>query len=89
MNYKLINEALQDIDILRSGRKFTKVSAASQENGEHEGSYTDTVEVYALGEDDVYIKVVLRSDSYGENTALISIQLVKPVVKQITDFETI
>lgn len=89
MNYKLINEALQDIGALRSGRRFTKVSAASQENGEHQGSYTDTVEVYALGEDDLHIKVVLRSDSYGENDDVISIQLVKPVVKQITDFETI
>lgn len=89
MSYKLINEALADISKLRYGNRFVKVSSKSDQNGEHEGSYGEIVEIYALGEDDLHIKIVTRSDSYGENDSTHSVQIVKPIVKQVTDFENV
>ncbi len=88
MSYNLINEALADINSLRTGRKFQKVSNSSTKNGEYEGSYEDIVEIYSLGAEDLYIKLTLRTDSYGDNETVHSVQIVKPVVKQVTDFET-
>lgn len=87
--YKVINEALADIYALRAGRKFTKVTTASDKNGEYEGSYTEYTEVYDLGVDNLHIKLVLRTDSYGDNETVVSVQIVKPIVKQITDFEVV
>lgn len=85
MSYQLINEALKDISSLRySHKKFNRVTKEIRED-----EYNETTEVYSLGEDDLYIKIVLRSDSYGDNESVNSIQIVKPVVKQVTDFETV
>lgn len=90
MNYKLINEALSDISSLRyNHKKFPKVSEKSENIGEYEGSYSETVEIYSLGEDDLHLKLTLRTDSYGDNESIHSVQVVKPIVKQVTDFEAI
>lgn len=93
MNYKLINEALKDIEALRyNNKKFKKVSNSIVDNlrgDDRQGEYNEIIEIYELGEDDLHIKLVLRSDSYGDNESVHSIQIVKPVVKQVTDFETI
>lgn len=85
MSYQLINEALKDIPALRySHNKFKRVTKEIRED-----EYNETTEVYSLGEDDLHIKIVLRSDSYGDNESVSSVQIVKPVVKQVTDFETV
>ena len=89
MSYKKINEALSDINQLRSGRQFTKVSENEHTEGEYEGGYTEIAEIYALGEDNLHIKLILRTDSYGDNQSVHSVQIVKPIVKQVTDFETV
>ena len=93
MNYKLINEALKDISELRwKHPKFKKVSDSKIDNlrgGESEGEYDELIEVYSLGEDDLHLKLVLRTDSYGDNEYVHSIQIVKPIVKQATDFESV
>lgn len=56
---------------------------------EYQGEYNEYIEVYSLGVDNLHIKLVLRTDSYGDNEAIASAQIVTPVVKQITDFEPI
>ena len=93
MNYKLINEALNDIPTLRwKHPKFKKVSDNKIDNfrvEERQGEYDELIEIYSLGEDDLHIKLVLRTDSYGDNEFVNSIQIVKPIVKQVTDFEPI
>lgn len=93
MNYKLINEALADIATLRwKHPKFKKVSESTIDNlrgDERQGEYNEIIEIYSLGEDDLHIKLVLRTDSYGDGETVSSIQVVKPVVKQVTDFEPI
>lgn len=93
MSLEKINEALSDIDNLRYGHKnFKKVSSSTIDNlrgDERQGEYDEIIEVYSLGVDDLHIKLVLRTDSYGSNEAVHSVQVVKPVIKQVTDFEPV
>lgn len=89
MSYKKINEALSDISQLRYGGKFTKVSSDSVQVGEFEGNYGEIIEIYNLGEDDLHIKLSLRTDSYGDNESVHSVQIVKPIIRQVTDFKTV
>lgn len=92
MSYNLINEALADIGNLRYGKKFKKVSSDLVDNlrgDERQGEYNELIEVYSLGVDDLHIKLTLHTDSYGYDEAVHSIQIVKPVIKQVTDFEAV
>ena len=93
MSYKLINEALSDINSLRYGnKKFPKVSANTVDNlrGEdRQGEYNEITEIYSLGEDNLHIKLELRSDSYGDNESIHSVSIVTPIQKTVTDFITI
>jgi hypothetical protein len=92
MNYKLINEALKDINQLRNSHKFVQVEShetnnVDKENGS-QGESNIITEVYSIGED-IYLKVLLETDSYGGNEAITSIQICVPVKKEITVFEAI
>lgn len=86
MSYKLINEALNDIPKLRYNHRFSKITTNTVDN---EDDYSETTEIYSLGQDNLHIKLVLRTDSYGDNEFVHSVQIVKPIIKQITDFELI
>lgn len=92
MDYKVINEALSNIDNLRTSKKFKKVVDSTVDNlkgGESQGEYNEITEVYSLGVSDIHIKLILRTDSYGYNEFVYGVQIVKPVIKQVTDFEAI
>jgi hypothetical protein len=93
MSYKLINEALSSIDNLRYGnKKFPKVSTNTVDNlrgVESQGDYNEIIEIYSLGEDNLHIKLELRSDSYGENELIHSVSIVSPIQKTVTDFEPV
>lgn len=93
MSYSVINEALSDIESLRyNSKKFKKISNSLIDNlrgDERQGEYNEIIEVYSLGVEDLHIKLTLRTNSYGYDEAVHSIQIVKPVVKQVTDFETV
>ncbi len=39
--------------------------------------------------DDVFVKIRIKTDSYGENESIVGIQFVKPVVKSVTDYEKV
>lgn len=87
-NYKLINEALSDIPNLKYDKKFKIVATQKNQEGEYEGSYSSEINVYDIGSD-TFLKVEIRTDSYGENEFVHSIQIVKPITKTITDYESI
>ncbi len=92
MSLVRINEALSDINILRQGRKYPKVASEMIDNlrgNEYQGEYNEYIEVYDLGVDKLHIKLVLRTDSYGDNEALVSAQIVTPVTKTVVDFEPV
>ena len=51
---------------------------------------SDTItRVYDLSKNDLFLKIELSTDSYGNNESVSKIEFVKPVVKQVTDFETV
>jgi hypothetical protein len=93
MDYKLINEALKSVENLRHGNsKFKKVSSSKIDNlrgRESQVEYNEIIEVYSLEQEDLHLKLVLRTDSYGDNEFVHSVQIVKPIVKQVTDFEPV
>jgi len=89
---KLLNEALKDLEGLRRSKKFKRVSELTIDNlrgEERQGEYNEIFEVYSLGVDDLHIKLHIITDSYGDGEAVNGIQIVKPIVKTVTDFETI
>lgn len=94
MSLEKINEALSDIESLRHGnKKFPRVSSSKTNNVDEyngsQGEYDEIVEVYSLGVDDLHVKLELRTDSYGYNEFVNSVQIVKPIIKQVTDFEPV
>lgn len=92
MSLKVINEALGDIYALRMQRKFKMVTSDVIDNlrgGESQGDYNEIIEIYNLGVDNLHLKLVMRTDSYGDGEFVHSVQIVTPVIKQVTDFEPI
>lgn len=93
MDYKLINEALESISKLRYNHpKFKKITHNVIDNlrgDDRQGEYNEIIEIYSLGKDDLHLKLTLRTDSYGDNESVFSIQIVKPIIKQVTDFEPV
>lgn len=53
------------------------------------GEYNTITRVFDLNSDNLFLKIELQTDSYGNNELISSIQFVKPIVKQVTDFEII
>lgn len=96
MELKEINKILSDIESLIDGnRKLpyekvvdTRDGDCANSDGIH-GKYDTITKVYDLGQENLFLKIVAKTDSYGYNEHLTSIQFVKPVIKQITDFEQI
>lgn len=92
MDYKKLNEALIDLSEYTLKRKYEQVLVKTPDDYFQEKNQSDTslkTEIYKLDFDDLYLKVSRVTDSYGDNERLSSIQLVKPVIKQVTDFESI
>lgn len=84
MNWEQLNEVLKDLNSLRNGRtSATKV--ASQSDGDDYQPTTE--EVYKLS-DEVYIKVTVQTDSYGDNELIKGIEFVQPKQTLVTEFES-
>lgn len=88
-DYKTINEILSNLSSIKSNKDFTRVVNNYTTEGEYEGSYSEYINVYKYKDTDIFIKITTRTDSYGDNESVHSVQFVKPIVKQVTDFETI
>lgn len=86
MDYKLINEILKDLSNIAYDKNFKFV--ANEENNGND-MYSENITVYKYKDTDIFIKLTVRGDSYGENPYVHSVQFVKPVVKQVTDFESL
>ncbi len=88
MNYKKLNEVFKNLRNI----KLKKVSTTQSDNfyeEKNQGEEGERIDVYELGFDDLFIKITTVSDSYGNNESIDSIQFVKPIVKQVTDFEPV
>ena len=90
MNYQLLNKYLKNFNYLRNGNTLIKKQIIRDIS--REGSQGDSnlsYEIYKLPETEVYIKLEINSDSYGDNEFVAGVEFVKPVEKVVTRFETI
>lgn len=78
---KKLNEILSNIENFQ--RKYKSV--AEQNNGEYHPSTTNIYDV----DDGLFLRVVVKVDSYGENSVITELQFVQPVVKNVTGYEAI
>lgn len=74
MTPQQFNEIFKDLQNIRS--RYTEVAS--------EGS----TKIYDLKIDGLFLKVEMYEDSYGEEY-LTRLQLVKPVIKNVTDYENL
>lgn len=86
---KKLNPLLKNFYSLRQEKKageqiVKKLTYNDPEQGDTGLSY----EVYKLSED-IYVKLEINTDSYGDNEFVAGIEFVRPIVKQVTDFEAI
>lgn len=90
MDFKKINEQLKDLGNFRYKNKpVAKTDVYLIRSGDGEQGKTDEIhEIYDLG-DGVFVKLIVNSDSYGDNRFVNGIEFVKPVTKTVTDFEAI
>jgi hypothetical protein len=90
MKVEQINEILTDLSEWNLSKKFNKVASSEDPDYHRErdqGETSERVDIYKVGIEDWHLKVITESDSYGEDQGIVSVQFVKPIVKQITDFE--
>lgn len=85
-----VNDVLSDLSKHSLQRKYSLV--LEQEPGDYyeekyDGNESKKTEIYKLGIDDLHLKLERQTDSYGDNESLVSIKFVRPIVKQVTDFE--
>ena len=79
LSIKEVNEILTKV--ISYGGTLKEV--ASESNGDI------TTIVYDINKDGIFVKVVTECDSYENNESITSIQFVKPMVKTVTDYESI
>ena len=90
MNYKKLNEILSNLE--NPGDKLKLISSDEGDNfyeGKNQGQEGLKVEIFDIQEDGVFLKVVTKSDSYGSNEKVSSIQFVAAQEKTITEFKEI
>jgi len=90
LDFKQLNEILSDLSSIRYGSKgFKRVQEKTEyeirgegEQGEEGLSY----EVYSTPYPDLYIKLEVKTDSYGYNEHVSGIQFVEPKEKVVQEF---
>jgi hypothetical protein len=79
MDYKKLNELLGSFYELR---RKPKIESERPDMDEGTSGY----EVYHV-EGDIYVKLTIRVDSYGDNEEILGIEFVSPKTVQVTNFE--
>jgi hypothetical protein len=89
-NLKQLNEILRDLPNLRrstpEGVEIVKRINSNGGDGE-QGEEGVSYEVYKLPIDNLYVKLKITTDSYGDNEAVSGIEFVSPVEKTVTTYE--
>ena len=88
---KILNSLLKDLSSIRTRFKKESVEVVKDaQNGElYQGEYGQSFEVYKNLELGVYIKLEIRTDSYGCNDYVHGVTFVNPVEKLVTIYEEI
>lgn len=86
MEIDKINEAIHKA---LSGNLVKVVSKEDEDfhKGKNQGETSIREVIYKTDIEDWHIKVITETDSYGDEMGVTGVKFVKPVVKQVTDFE--
>ncbi len=90
---KSLNKILKDLHSIRnSGKRVERivVKDLSEYDGGSQGDSSEIYEVYPIeGEENLFIKLEIGSDSYGCNEYVSGIQFVQPTERTVTCYEPI
>lgn len=84
-----LNPLLKDLELLRrkNNAEVTLVVKKIEDGNDIQGVEGESYEIYKVA--DIYVKIKISTDSYGDNERITGLEFVKPIVKQVTDFESI
>ena len=85
-----INNVLSCLSTYDLKRKYELVSESEDPNCGREleqCEYSYRTYIFKLNIQDLHLKVMDKFDSYGDYQGIESIKIVKPIVRQVTDFE--
>lgn len=89
MDYKKLNEMLIDLRRLRRQTPIEKLVVKELYGEGSQGDSNEIYEVYPIDGSDLFIKLRISSDSYGDNEFVDGIQFVQPTQKTVTNYEPI
>lgn len=86
ISIKVLNELIS-----KDTKHKYKVSTTKGDTELYEGGYNETFEFYQHPEmpKNIFLKITMRTDSYGDNDSIYEIQFVEGNVKTITIYEPI
>lgn len=90
MKIEEVNEILSGLTEYELSNKYSKISESQPDNyysEKYDGDNSEKIIIYRLGIEDWHLKLTLRTDSYGDNEIVAGVRFVKPIIKQVTDFE--
>jgi hypothetical protein len=89
LNREQINEILSDLEGIRRGNNRVEkiVEKEIEYNYAQQGEEDLVYEVYKTADPKTFVKLEIRTDSYGENERITSIQFVGKVSKTISVYE--
>lgn len=88
MDLKKINELLSDLEKIQAEGKL--ISSDRSDNYYHEKNQGErglAVEIYDIGEDGLFLKLVKNTDSYGDNESIVGVQFVTAQTKEVVVYE--
>lgn len=86
MDLKKINELFEDLDVLKGAKLISTNESDDYYEEKDQGTVGLKVEIYNIGETDVFLKVVKNTDSYGSEEKVVGLQFVTAVEKTITTY---
>jgi hypothetical protein len=90
MDFKQLNELLKDLHELRNSKNLISQDVIHKIDGEGDmGEEGVSFEVYKIPVDNLYIRLKITTDSYGDNEQISGIEFVQPIEKTIQTFQAV
>lgn len=92
MDYKKLNEALAKVHELHYCKVLRKISSSNDnhlgDDGEGmEDAYNTIIDMYEFDKDNnIFLRVERRTDSYGDNEYVYGVTFVTPIEKKVIDY---
>jgi hypothetical protein len=89
MNLKQINEILENIEnpTATPGVELVQDFSPNGVESLSQGDYNEKLKIYSTPIDGIFLSVITRTDSYGDNDYIHSVKFVTKAEKTIIEFE--